>query len=160
MNSRFLIFALCLFLGFSCSEKELEGLDVDLSLAQQTDVAFSISILEAVNTYRASINLNPIVLDLNYVSAFAVDHTLYMIEQNRISHDNFYERSKALMQLPEINIVAENVARGYTSAEDVVKAWLMSPQHKKNIEGDYTHSGIGIIKNQDDVYYFTQLFYR
>ena len=54
-----------------------------------------------------------------------------MIDENRISHDNFYERSLALIQSPEISVVAENVAKGYTSAEAVVKAWLSSPSHKK-----------------------------
>lgn len=146
---------------FSCSENEvIIERDVDLSLAEKTDIDFSTRILDVINVYRNSVDLNPIDLDETYASAFAVDHTLYMIDENRISHDYFYERSLALMQSSEVSVVAENVARGYTTAEDVVKAWLSSPTHKKNIEGDYTHLGMGIIQNEEGIYYFTQLFYR
>ena len=146
---------------FSCSEKEIVSTDnIDLSLAQRTDLEFSNNILQAINSYRDKIGLAPLVFDSSFASAYAVDHTLYMITRNRISHDNFYERSLALMQSPIVNTVAENVARGYSSAEDVVKAWLSSPNHKKNIEGDYTHTGIGVLKNRDGIYYVTQLFYR
>lgn len=134
--------------------------DVDLSLVGKTDLDFSNRILDVINIYRNSVNLSSIALDLSFASAFAVDHTLYMIDENRISHDNFYERSLALMQSPKVSVVAENVARGYTTAEDVVKAWLSSPTHKKNIEGDYSHMGMGIIQNEEGIYYFTQLFYR
>lgn len=146
---------------FSCSENEvIIERDVDLSLAEKTDIDFSTRILDVINVYRNSVDLNPIDLDETYASAFAVDHSLYMIDENRISHDYFYERSLALMQSSEVSVVAENVARGYTTAEDVVKAWLSSPTHKKNIEGDYTHLGMGIIQNEEGIYYFTQLFYR
>ena len=99
---------------FSCSENEIINENsVDLSLAEKTDVDFSNRILDAINIYRNSVDLSPIDLDLSYASALAVNHTLYMIDENRISHDNFYERSLALIQSPEISVVAENVARGY-----------------------------------------------
>mgnify|MGYP003326784071 FL=1 len=161
MNTRLQIILLSVIFCFSCSENEIINENsVDLSLAEKTDVDFSNRILDAINIYRNSVDLSPIDLDLSYASALAVNHTLYMINENRISHDNFYERSLALIQSPEISVVAENVARGYTSAEDVVKAWLSSPSHKKNIEGDYTHLGMGIIQNEEGIYYFTQLFYR
>ena len=158
---RLQIFVFSLFFCFSCSENELINQNsIDLSLAEKTDLDFSNRILDVINLYRNSVDLNTIALDLSYASASAVDHTLYMINENRVSHDNFYERSLALMQSPGVSVVAENVARGYTSAEDVVKAWLSSPAHKKNIEGDYSHMGMGIIQNEEGIYYFTQLFYR
>ena len=39
-------------------------------------------------------------------------------------------------------------------------AWLNSPGHRKNIEGDFTHIGIGVVKNDAGVYYFTQIFLK
>ncbi|MGN1416812.1 MAG: CAP domain-containing protein [Oscillospiraceae bacterium] len=38
----------------------------------------------------------------------------------------------------------ENIAYGYTTAEDVVNGWLNSPKHRKNILSEnYTETGIG-----------------
>jgi len=82
-----------------------------------------------------------------------------MIAQGNISHDNFGVRSSALKDQGAV-IVGENVAYGYDSAEKVVSAWLNSPGHRSTIEGLYTHSGFGIVKNSAGQIYFTQLFYK
>ena len=55
---------------------------------------------------------------------------------------------------------AENLAYGELSAEAVVKGWINSPGHKKNIEGNYTLTGIGTYQDAKGVIYFTQLFMR
>ena len=55
---------------------------------------------------------------------------------------------------------AENVAKQYSSAENVMKAWLESEPHRKNIEGDFTHIGISAIKDDFENYYYTQLFFK
>ena len=68
-------------------------------------------------------------------------------------------RSEALKSKGAIT-VGENVAYGYNSAEDVVTAWLNSTSHRNIIEGNFTHSGFGVIAAQGNRYYFTQLFYK
>ncbi|SES09731.1 CAP domain-containing protein [Psychrobacillus sp. OK032] len=51
---------------------------------------------------------------------------------------------------------AENIAKGQRSATEVVKAWMASPGHKKNIMNpSYTHIGVGL---SDSGYYWTQQF--
>ena len=153
-----------LFTMVSCSKDEAPVTEevnytIDLNLANETDWALANEILQLVNEYRISKGLTSIKRDQSYASAYAVDHTQYMIEKKKISHDNFGVRASALKE-QGAKIVAENVAYGYTAAEDVVNAWLNSPSHRKTIEGEYTHSGFGVIKNADGAYYFTQLFYR
>jgi uncharacterized protein YkwD len=37
---------------------------------------------------------------------------------------------------------------------------LESDGHKRNIEGDYTHSAISIKENEEGDLYFTQLFFK
>ena len=153
-----------LFTLVSCTKDENEFVDeanysIDLNLANETDWQMANEILTIINEHRASIGLQAIVSDKQYASAYAVDHTQYMIEVSHINHDNFVLRKNALMNRGAV-AVSENVASGYTSAEDVVAAWLNSPSHRRTIEGKYTHSGFGVIQNDRGTYFFTQLFYR
>ena len=50
-----------------------------------------------------------------------------MIEVDNVSHDNFFQRKQSLQTNASANIVSENVAYGFNSAESVVNAWLNSP---------------------------------
>jgi len=148
----------------SCSKEEAVVADeanykIDLNLANETDWAMADEILALVNEHRVSLGLTSIKRDQTYASAYAVDHTIYMMDKGTISHDNFGVRSSALKDQGAV-IVGENVAYGYESAEKVVNAWLNSPGHRNTIEGLYTHSGFGIVKNAQGNIYFTQLFYK
>jgi len=152
-----------MFLITSCSKDEIEttqeaNYSIDLNLAQETDWEIANQILVLINEHRTSVGLTTIQSDQQYASAYAVDHTKYMIEVNGINHDYFNIRSQALKD-KGAQRVGENVANGYSSAEAVVNAWLNSPTHLAIIEGNYSHSGFGVIPNENGTYYFTQLFY-
>jgi len=152
------------FLVTSCQKEEIISSDeanfsIDLNLASETDWEMANQILVLINAHRATLGLSAILSDHQYASAYAVDHTQYMINMGRINHDNFGVRAQALKD-KGAETVAENVAFGYKTAESVVNAWLNSDGHRKIIEGNYTHSGFGVIKTANDTFYFTQLFYR
>lgn len=52
----------------------------------------------------------------------------------------------------------ENIAKGQTSPEQVVDAWMNSEGHRKNIlSADYTHIGVGYSESGN---YWTQMFIR
>lgn len=53
----------------------------------------------------------------------------------------------------------ENVAQNST-AQRAFEAWLRSPGHRRNIEGDFTHTGIGSIRSANGSWYFTQIFLK
>jgi uncharacterized protein YkwD len=56
---------------------------------------------------------------------------------------------------------AENVASsGDYSNPDLlaVQDWIASPAHHKNAVGNYNLTGIGVAKNSQGEYYFTQIF--
>ncbi len=147
----------------SCSKDDSVAIEeanysIDINLAQETDWQIADDILILINEYRVSKGLSTIISDQQYASAYAVEHTKYMIDIDRINHDNFGIRSAALKDRGA-DRVGENVAYGYSTAEGVVNAWLNSPSHKSIIEGKYTHSGFGIITNSQGTYYYTQLFY-
>jgi hypothetical protein len=52
---------------------------IDLNLAEETDWEMAEEILILINEHRASIGLGLILKDQQYASAYAVDHTKYMI---------------------------------------------------------------------------------
>jgi len=152
-----------MFFVTSCSKDDSVAIDetnytIDLNLAQETDWLLADDILVLINEHRTSIGLSTIKRDQQYASAYAVNHTKYMIDNNRVNHDNFGVRSTALKN-NGAKRVGENVAYGYETAESVVYAWLHSPTHKAIIEGNYTHSGFGVIPNENGTYFYTQLFY-
>ena len=152
-----------MFLFTSCSKDDIEttqeaNYSIDLNLAQETNWEIANRILDLVNQHRVSVGLATIQADQQYASAYAVDHTKYMIDMNQINHDYFSVRSAALKDRGALH-VGENVANGYSSAEAVVNAWLNSPSHLDIIEGNFTHSGFGVVPNDNGTFFFTQLFY-
>ncbi|WP_316570099.1 SafA/ExsA family spore coat assembly protein [Neobacillus sp. YIM B06451] len=53
----------------------------------------------------------------------------------------------------------ENIAAGQTTAAEVVRAWMNSPGHRKNIlSRDYTHIGVGYAAGGSQRHYWTQMF--
>jgi len=152
-----------MFAVTSCSKDdsiatEEANYTIDLNLAQETDWQIADEILVLINEHRASIGLSAIQRDQQYASAYAVEHTKYMISVDHINHDDFSIRSAALKDRGASR-VGENVAYGYTTAASVVNAWLNSPAHKDIIEGNYTHSGFGVLQDSKGTFFFTQLFY-
>jgi len=122
--------------------------------------ALESEILVLVNTHRVSIGLKELN-SLPAVSNIAKGHTNYMIESGKISHDNFDQRAKTLMDKEHAISVGENVAYGYSTAESVLKGWLNSDTHRAVIENpDFTHFGISTITNSEGRNFFTQLFIK
>lgn len=148
----------------SCSKEEIETVEeanysIDLNLANETDWKMADEILDLVNQHRISVGLSTIKRDQQHASAFAVEHTQYMIDKSQTNHDNFSVRTRALKDRGA-EAVGENVASGYADAETLVLAWKNSPTHLRVMEGNYTHSGFGVMQDHMGRYYFTQLFYR
>ena len=57
----------------------------------------------------------------------------------------------------------QNVAvnAGYDDpAAAAVEGWKKSPEHRKNMLGDFNLTGIGVTRGEDDRYFFTQIFIR
>lgn len=151
----------CLFA--SCSqdeelliEEQVVKEEVQITADLVVEDQFASDILNAVNEYRAELG-KPAFAFNNDSKSKAVEHSKYMASKNEISHDNFYERSDYL-KARGAERVSENVAYGYRSADEVLQAWLRSESHKDAIEGDFSHSGIAVVKNKNGVSYFTQIF--
>jgi uncharacterized protein YkwD len=84
-----------------------------------------------------------------------------MIDNDVVNHDYFQQRSDNLVRVLGAEKVGENIAYNYQTAESAMSAWLNSPSHKANIEGDYTHLGISVTINPDNgKKYYTNMFIK
>lgn len=157
-NTLFVMGFACLL--FSCSPEEIENTtataNFESELTIENNNAMSNEILTIINEYRASLNL-PSFSPHALAKEEAMEHTTYMIINNRVSHDNFFERSDYL-KANGASSVSENVAFGYRTAQAVVDGWLNSPDHKQAIEGNYTHSGISVAQTESGINFFTHIF--
>lgn len=148
------------FSFMSCS-KDSDGLDTPTATNTIETVAFTnleSEVLALVNIHRESLGLNKVAA-LAQPYTEAKTHTNYMIEQGKISHDNFAERSRHLMTTANAKVVLENVAAGFTTAEGVLNGWLNSPLHKKNIEDpNVQFMGVSAKQSANGRNYYTQIF--
>lgn len=119
------------------------------------------SILVNINAHRQSAGL-PSLQMLDVASQQAYIHSKNMATgKTAFSHDGFSQRITVIKQsIGQTSASAENVAYGSLSAKEVVNVWLNSPAHKKNIDGNYNLTGIGVAKDRDGTLYFTQIFLR
>lgn len=160
INRSLCAIALCLLCA--CTSDPVSESDtlanLETSVEVENNIELAEEVLDALNDYRGSIGL-PALLWHTDSEQLAVGHSRYMVVRNEPSHDNFYERS-AILQENGADFVSENVAYGYQDAASVLEGWLNSPTHKSAIEGNYTHTGIGIVETDTGIPYYTQLFIR
>jgi uncharacterized protein YkwD len=116
-------------------------------------------ILQQIKKYRAGKGLNPLMAN-EMIAKEAETHSRNMASKKvAFSHDGFDKRAERIRkQLRTVNSWAENVAFGASTAREAVEMWLSSSGHKKNIEGNYNFTGIGIAKGANGSLYFTQIF--
>ena len=155
------LLALVAMLTFSCSTDSIDDKAEEFAKSFEVPATKSIEIeiMELINNHRLTNGLNPLT-SMDIIKSQAFSHTDYMIDNNEVSHANFYARKNYLVANADAKTVSENVAYGYTSAQSVVNAWLNSEGHKQNIEGDYTNFDISAEKNADGKWYYTNIFMK
>src|SRR5258708_30631201 len=119
----------------------------------------SAEILRYVNEYRHSKGLKPLQAN-SFISSVALDHSRDMLSgKSPFGHEGFHDRiDRILKRLGPIHVAAENVASGPMGAREVVDGWLHSPGHRRNIEGNFRLTGIGLAYGRRGMIYFTQIF--
>ncbi len=117
-------------------------------------------ILQFVNNDRRQHGLPDLELE-SLESSLAGKHSRDMAGgQVPFGHDGFNKRAKEIQKALGSTEVGENVASGNMTAREVVDGWLNSPGHKRNIEGNFTHTGIGYARDKKGNIFFTQIFSR
>ena len=147
----------------SCSSDDSKSSVTDassLKVAEFTYNATELQTMALINTYRVSIGLNPLE-KINHISFKSEEHVNYMIANNVVNHNDFVARSENIMKVLGAKTVSENIAFNYSTPQAAVNAWLASPGHKENIEGNFTHFGIAIRENPaNGKKYYTNIFVK
>ncbi|THD32297.1 CAP domain-containing protein [uncultured Flavobacterium sp.] len=119
-----------------------------------------LELMRIINEHRQSLNL-PALQPINHISYKSEEHNEYMIENNVVNHAYFEERSQNLIQVLGAVKVNENVAYNYNTPQAALHAWLESPSHRANIEGDFTHFGMSVrISPESGRKYYTNMFIK
>ena len=159
--TRLLMLIAVLFTLNSCSTSSSDESDSSSSSSKEAmSFTYNSSELETmalINEYRVSIGLNALK-EINHISYKSEEHDHYMIEKKVVSHDDFVSRSENIIQVLGAKNVGENIAYNYNSPQAVFDAWLLSPTHKANIEGNYTHFGLAIRVSEEGKKYYTNIF--
>jgi uncharacterized protein YkwD len=117
-----------------------------------------------INDYRAGQGLSPLVWNGD-IAEMARRHSRDMATGAiDFGHEGFGERMRQLRELfigmrgGGENIFESDDDRGIAQA--AVATWLKSPPHLHNIRGDFNYSGLGLWRNPNGAYYFTQIFVK
>jgi uncharacterized protein YkwD len=142
----------------SCSQDDDEIYLNQITESKNTYSKMELEILSLVNNYRDNLGLNTLN-KLDIVSSVALMHSKYMAYNRKVSHDNFPNRHKKLVDNASAKVVGENVGYGYNSAEGVFNAWIANESHRLLIENSkYTHFGISTEQSDENRNYFTLMF--
>jgi uncharacterized protein YkwD len=154
------LFALMLISFSACAQKVTHTIAYSNSRDIDTK-GMEKDILYYINQYRLSVGL-PSLQMISAASEQATEHSIEMANRaTPFGHDGYDERMDNISKkIGFLHATAENVAYGKLTAKEVVDLWLQSPGHKKNIEGNYSLTGIGIAKDADGVVFYTQIFLR
>ena len=118
-----------------------------LTDAQKTQWVF-----DRTNEVRAEAGTTPLVRNAA-LDKVASDWAYQQWKNGAMSHNPNYST-----QIPAgWSHAGENVAGGYTY-DTVVPAWVNSPEHYRNLVGDYTELGVGYYQGADGTRYWSQVF--
>ena len=145
----------------SCSSDESEVADVSAKkVVSYSYNTIELQTMDLINKHRVSVGLNPLE-KINHMSFKSEEHDNYMIANNVVNHNDFVARSENIINTLGAKTVSENIAYNYNTPQAVLNAWLASPSHKANIEGNHTHFGIAIKENPaNGRKYYTNIFAR
>jgi uncharacterized protein YkwD len=132
------------------------------SRAASSTAAFERSVFRQINNYRKKKGLSLLSSNAT-ITRQARQHSQDMADSRVLSHDGFNSRVDTIGESISYRSAAENVAynMGYSAPDQqAVEGWIKSTGHRKNIEGNYNLTGIGVAKNARGEYYFTQIFIK
>lgn len=134
------------------------GQIINIPSVSSTVISFESEVVRLVNAERSKTGLAPLTQDWQ-LSRVARYKSQDMKDLSYFSHTSpTYGSPFEMMKSFGItySTAGENIAKGYSTPEDVVKAWMNSPGHRANIlNSSYTHIGVGYVAQGG---YWTQMF--
>jgi uncharacterized protein YkwD len=125
-----------------------------------TPEKFAAEVLRLVNVERANKALDPLTRDEKLAKVAVVRATE---SATRFAHLRPDDRSvSTAFSDAELSYSAagENLSRGYTTPAALVKAWMASETHKKNVlKAEFKSAELGYFKNSTGVVYAALVFF-
>jgi uncharacterized protein YkwD len=91
------------------------------------------------------------------VQRYAVRQATRMARQERMFHQDL----RRVLKDCGLRKAGENVAYGYDTGQAVVRAWMRSPGHRRNVlDREYRLLGVGARQADDGTWYAAQVFGR
>lgn len=118
------------------------------------------TLLELINKEREKEKLPALKMNEKLLKA-ARDHSANMATQSKMDHvlDGKEPKDRVKDAGYDYMHMGENVAYGQRSPADVVRVWMSSEGHRKNIlRKEYTETGIAVARSKSGVPYYTQVF--
>ena len=145
----------------SCSSSDSSETSSNEKLVTNYDYsADELDLANKINDYRVENGMTPLTI-VNHISFKSLEHNDYMIDNNVVNHDYFDARATNIIHVLGAIKVGENIAYNFSTPNAALHAWLNSPGHKANLDGDYTHFGISITVNPaTGKKYFTNMFMK
>jgi uncharacterized protein YkwD len=117
---------------------------------------------DRVNARRQSLGL-PALTWHSTVAQLAADHSARMANGSRpFGHDGFEERIASAAATLTVSSASENVATNNYPvdrvAQQVVDGWISSSGHRRNLEGDFQLTGVGVARSPAGDYFVTQIY--
>jgi len=120
-------------------------------------------VIQLCNQERAKYGL-PALRPEWQVSRVARHKSMDMRDKRYFSHQSpTYGSPFDMLKVYNISYrsAGENIAMGQTTAQEVVRSWMNSEGHRKNIlSRDFTHIGVGYAEGGSGRFYWTQMFIR
>ena len=118
-------------------------------------------VVDRTNAERVRRGLRALTVDQRLAAA-AQAHSADMVQRGFFAHESPDGRQvwdRAVAAGYAYRKVAENIAAGQRSAEEVVRGWMESPGHRANIlDGDLAQIGVGRVEGGSYGVYWTQVF--
>jgi uncharacterized protein YkwD len=135
-----------------------------LMQATATPTSLEQAAFKQVNAYRASKKLPALKWDERIAQQSRLHSQAMANKQVPFSHQGFDQRLQRIRQAGlAYSSAAENVAynMGYADpATQAVQGWIKSTGHRRNMEGNFTSTGMGVARNAQGEVYFTQIFIK
>lgn len=132
----------------------------EIIISQNEQQAVEEQVVSLVNKERAKEGLAPLSMDWE-LARVAKYKSQDMNDKNYFSHTSpTYGSPFDMMKNFGIsyNAAGENIAKGQTSAAQVMEAWMNSSGHRANImDAKFTHIGVGYV---EDGNHWTQMFIK
>lgn len=117
--------------------------------------------LALTNKFRASHNVRGLTLDPRLMQ-IAEQQACHMAKTGQVSHTGAgggSPKSRAHAAGYRMSIIAENAARGFTTVDQTVAGWHVSPGHKKNeLLPSTVQFGVGTAIGPDGRQYWTAVY--